>query len=110
MKRGDNKRFQGLLAKPAEQQGSDRNANLGGRNIPVQVTDGTLDHYRCPAAFRRKLVNPCLADGNQRKFRGDKEGICQDQDEYDGEVEQVSEPVKEDAAWSNGNSSIRDGS
>jgi hypothetical protein len=54
----------------------------------VEIIDRPLERHRIGAARGDQLNRPASPDGNQRKFRGDKESVGCDQDKNYQDAEQ----------------------
>src|SRR5215469_15590006 len=67
------------FANPAQGQADDRDAKLDAVDDLVQVAMETLQNSGAYAARLNELLDACVADGNQSKFRGGKEGVGRNQ-------------------------------
>src|SRR5215471_7648372 len=66
---------QGWLSNPPESKTSKGDAQLGGRNIRVQMLKLRLYDLRCAVAFFGKLIDTGGTDFHQGKFASDEEAV-----------------------------------
>ena len=69
----------GWLTDPAQGQARQRDAELCGRDVAVQLVYRAMRRSRAVAACFSKLRDARSARANECKFRGDEKGIHEDQ-------------------------------
>ena len=70
------------LADPAERQRGERDTELSARDVPVELTQGTLHHLCAAVPLGRHLVDAAPADCHQRKLGCNEEGVEQNQQKH----------------------------
>ena len=81
------------LSNPSEGQGRDGDAELGRRQIGVEIVDGALQSGRIGSPGSSKLDNSAAADGDEGELRSDEESIGSDKAQ-NGEYPQKIENKK----------------
>ena len=75
------------LADDAEAQGGERDAELAGREVGVDVVDGVLDGLRARAAVGEPVVDLRGAHAGDRELVADEEAVRRDEDERDDDLQ-----------------------
>ena len=82
---------QGRLAHPAETQAGHRDAELGGRQVGIEVIDQVLGYFRVPSAFAGEFGDagaPHLDDGELGRY---EEAVQKHEHEHGDDADCVSQ-------------------
>ncbi len=77
------------LADPAQRQRRDGDAELGGREVGVEIVERMLQRLGVHPLGGNQLHHPAAADGDEREFGGDEEAVGDDEDENGQQAAEV---------------------